>query len=162
MTELDRVTDPLDRLELGLEGDLLIPLRETMSAGVNTRASIIQLHPPADDCVYCLTGPAIGYGTAPGQEAIEDTADALACDGDSDSPACRDLGFRPQFTVGLRWRWDTQDTPLHHQLALVARLVRQHRLAGHVADGENALVRGPPPLIDLEEALLIDLDLSVL
>jgi len=113
IAELDRVSDPLDRLELGLEGDLLVPLMDTMSAGLNARAGIIQLQPPADDCVYCLTGPPLGYGTSLPQDMAETASDALACDGDADSPACRDRGFRPQFTVGLRWRWDTQDTPLH-------------------------------------------------
>lgn len=113
IAELDRVTDPLDRLELGLEGDLLVPLSDEMTAGFNTRASVIQLHPPEDDCVYCLVGPPLGYDSALPQQAVETAADQIACDGDSESDACSDLGFRPQFTVGLRWRWDTQDTPLH-------------------------------------------------
>lgn len=113
IAEMDRVSDPLDRLELGLEGDLLVPLSDTMTAGLNARAGIIQLQPPADDCVYCLTGPPLGYGTSLPQDMAETASDELACDGDPDSPACNDRGFRPQFTVGLRWRWDTQDTPLH-------------------------------------------------
>jgi outer membrane protein assembly factor BamA len=113
IAEMDRVTDPLDRLELGLEGDLLVPILETMSAGFNMRASIIQLQPPADDCVYCLVGPPLGYGSGLGQELAEDASDEVACDGDAEGDACADGGFRPQFTVGLRWRWDTQDTPLH-------------------------------------------------
>jgi len=113
IAELDRVTDPLDRLELGLEGDLLVPLSDVMTAGVNTRAGIIQLQPPGNDCVYCLVGPPLGYNSNLPQEVVEAASDEVACDGNSDSAACRDVGFRPQFTVGLRWRWDTQDTPLH-------------------------------------------------
>ncbi len=113
IAEFDRVTDPLDRLELGLEGDLSVPLSDEMIAGVNTRAGIIKLQPPGDDCVYCLTGPPLGLGTNLPQDMVDAASDALVCDGDSDAGACRDVGFRPQFTVGLRWRWDTQDTPLH-------------------------------------------------
>ena len=113
IAEMDRVSDPLDRLELGLEGDLLVPLMDTMTAGFTTRAGIIQLQSPTDDCVYCLTGPPLGYGTSLPQDMAETASDALACDGAPDAPACSDRGSRPQFTVGLRWRWDTLDTPLH-------------------------------------------------
>lgn len=113
IAELDRVTDPLDRLELGVEGDLVIPLSDVMLAGLTTRAGVIQLQAPEDDCVYCLTGPPIGFGSSIGQETVDATADALACAADPTSAACQERGFRPQFTVGLRWRWDTQDTPLH-------------------------------------------------
>jgi len=113
IAELDRVTDPLDRLELGLEGDLLVPLSDVMSAGINTRAGIIQLQAPDADCVYCLVGPPLGYGSNLPEAIVEGAADEVACQGDPNSAACQDLGFRPQFTVSLRWRWDTQDTPLH-------------------------------------------------
>ena len=43
--------------------------------------------------------------------------------------------------------------PLDCGLALVAGLVRQHRLAGHVADGQDVRVGGAPLEIDGEEAL---------
>jgi outer membrane protein assembly factor BamA len=113
IAELDRVTSPLDRLELGLEGELLVPIREGMSAGFLARAGVIQLQAPSADCVYCLTGPAIAAGTATTQDAVEAAADAVICAGDPNAPGCADLGFRPQFTLGARWRFDTQDTPLH-------------------------------------------------
>ncbi len=46
IAEFDRVTDPLDRLELGLEGDLSVPLSDEMIAGVNARAGIVVVHVP--------------------------------------------------------------------------------------------------------------------
>lgn len=113
IAELDRVTDPLDRLELGLEGDLLVPLSSQMLAGLTTRVGVIQLEQPDDDCVYCLTGPPIGLGTSLPQIGAEAAADAVACAGDPDAEGCADSGFRPQLTTSLRWRLDTQDTPLH-------------------------------------------------
>ncbi len=113
IAELDRVTDPLDRLELGLESDLLVPLSDTMLAGLSARAGIVQLETPDADCVYCLSGPPIGLGSNLPQQGAETAADILACAGDPDAPGCSDKGFRPQFTLSLRWRLDTQDTPLH-------------------------------------------------
>src|SRR5690606_731143 len=113
IAELDRVTDPLDRLELGLAGDLLIPRPHAMTARFTAPAGIIQLQPPGDGCVYGLAGPPPGAASALPQTTPEAASDAIACDGDAGSAACEDLGFRPQFTLGLRWRWDTQDTPLH-------------------------------------------------
>lgn len=113
VAELDRVTDPLDRLELGIEGDLLVPLTDQMLAGVSSRVGVIQLERPDDDCVYCLTGPPIGLGTTVPQIGAEAAADEVACDGDPNAAGCADAGFRPQLTTSLRWRLDTQDTPLH-------------------------------------------------
>ncbi len=43
-------------------------------------------------------------------------------------------------------------------LALVRRLVRQHRLADDVADGEDVVDVGAHLLVDGDEAALVDLD----
>jgi outer membrane protein assembly factor BamA len=113
IAELDRVTSPLDRLELGLEAELAVPISNGMSAGFLGRAGVIQLQSPTADCVYCLTGPAIDAQSGLVADAVEVAADAAMCAGDPSAPGCRDVGFRPQFTLGARWRLDTQDTPLH-------------------------------------------------
>ena len=47
-------------------------------------------------------------------------------------------------------------------LAFVGRLVGQHRLAGHVADGQNVRIGRAPLRIDDDEAALVDLDLGLL
>ncbi len=50
---------------------------------------------------------------------------------------------------------------LHGHFALVGRLVRQHRLAGHVADGQDVRVGRPFLLVGDNEALLVELHLGV-
>jgi outer membrane protein assembly factor BamA len=113
IAELDRVTDPLDRLELGAEGDLLVPIGTRTLAGFTLRGGIIRLAVPDQPCINCLTAPPFGFGTALPQSLSEDATRSGLCAGDSADPACSDLGFRPQFTLGARWRHDTLDTPLH-------------------------------------------------
>ncbi|MCC6621266.1 MAG: BamA/TamA family outer membrane protein [Deltaproteobacteria bacterium] len=113
IAELDRVTDPLDRLELGAEADVSVPLSDEMLAGVTARAGVIQLEAPDDACVYCLAGPPVGWSTALPHDLADEAATEASCDGDEDDPACADASFRPQLTLTLRWRWDRQDTPLH-------------------------------------------------
>jgi outer membrane protein assembly factor BamA len=113
LAELDRVTDPLDRLEFGAEADLLLPSGGRSLVGLNTRASVIRLAVPGAACVDCLTGPPLLAGSASAQELAEESADATLCELDPTAPGCRDGGFRPQLSVGLRWRHDTLDTPLH-------------------------------------------------
>ena len=40
--------------------------------------------------------------------------------------------------------------------------VCQHRFAGHVTDGIDTLIRGPPLSVDLDEALVVNLDARLL
>ena len=47
---------------------------------------------------------------------------------------------------------------LDGELAFMGRLVGQHRLAGHVADGEEVRHVRAPLCVDLDEALLVQLD----
>lgn len=119
IAELDRVTDPLDRLEVGAEAALSFPIMKQMLAGFTLRQGWIQLEPPDATCVFCLSSPAFTFGSGLTQDAAEHAADALACDGDSDSDACADKAFRPQLTFSFHWRWDTQDTPLHPRRGVV-------------------------------------------
>ena len=51
---------------------------------------------------------------------------------------------------------------LGRDLALVHRLVGQHRLADHVADGEDVRDVGAHLLVDRDEAALVDRDAGVL
>lgn len=113
IAELDRVTDPLDRLELGAEADLLLPIGTGMLAGFSARGGVIRLTVPGAPCVNCLTAPAFGYGTALPQTVSELTTDEALCPGGIDDPACAATNFRPQFSVSARWRYSTLDTPLH-------------------------------------------------
>src|SRR5262245_20641538 len=39
--------------------------------------------------------------------------------------------------------------------------MREHRLAGHIADRQNVRISGPHLLVDLHEAFVVDLDLRV-
>lgn len=118
VAEMDAVTDPLDRLEIGAEADATVPLSDTMLAGVTVRAGVIQLSDPEDDCVYCLKGPPLGWSTNLPQDMADEAASEVAC-GPDDGDDCTDLEFRPQFTLALRWRWDRQDTPLHPSKGIV-------------------------------------------
>jgi len=113
IAELDRVTDPLDRLELGAEADLSVPLSDEMLAGITARVGVIQLEAPDDACVYCLAGPPVGWSSALPHDLADEAATETSCGGDEDAAACNDASFRPQLTLTLRWRWDRQDTPLH-------------------------------------------------
>lgn len=119
IAELDRVTDPLDRLELGAEADLIVPIGSGMLAGFLVRGGIIRLAVPSDPCVNCLTAPPFGFGTSLPQVISEDVATTALCAEGSDDPACNRLGFRPQFSVSARWRLDTRDTPLHPSRGIV-------------------------------------------
>ncbi len=113
LAELDRVTDPLDRLEFGGEADLLYPFGVRSLVGLTARASVIRLAVPGAACIDCLTGPPLIAGSASAHELATTTAEATLCARDPTAPGCGDGGFRPQFTMGLRWRHDTLDTPLH-------------------------------------------------
>ncbi|MFO0749576.1 MAG: BamA/TamA family outer membrane protein [Myxococcota bacterium] len=121
VAELDRVTDPLDRLEIGAEADASVPLSREMLAGITARAGVIQLEEPEGACVYCLSGPPVGWSTSLPQDLADRAASEAACAA-GDSDACSDKSFRPQLTLTLRWRWDRQDTPLHptHGIVLAA------------------------------------------
>ncbi len=119
IAELDRVTDPLDRLELGAEADLIVPIGTGMLAGFVLRGGVIRLAVPSDPCVNCLTAPPFGFGTALPQQVSEDVATTALCTAGSDDPACNRIGFRPQFSVSARWRLDTRDTPLHPSRGIV-------------------------------------------
>lgn len=125
IAELDRVTDPLDRLELGAELDLTLPISRGMLAGLTLRSGVIQLRAPSEPCLFCLEAPEVGFGPGLGQALGEELADRTVCeDGDDASAAaCAKDPFRPQLSVSLRWRWQTQDNPLHptRGFALAAR-----------------------------------------
>jgi len=118
VAEMDAVTDPLDRLEVGAEADATVPLSPTMLAGVTARAGVIQLSNPDDACVDCLAGPPVGWNTNLPQDLADEASTKAACGG-GDTDLCDDIAFRPQFTLAVRWRWDRQDTPLHPTKGLV-------------------------------------------
>ena len=46
--ELDRVTDPLDRLEFGLESDLSVPITQRMLAGLTVKGGVLKLASPTE------------------------------------------------------------------------------------------------------------------
>lgn len=125
IAELDRVTDPLDRLELGGELDFSLPISRGMLAGLTLRGGVIQLRAPSEPCLFCLEAPEVGFGPGLGQGLGEELAQEAICSeaDDASAAACSDDAFRPQFTVALRWRWQTQDNPLHptRGFALAAR-----------------------------------------
>lgn len=48
IAELDRVTDPLDRVEFSLETDLLFPISPRMLAGFTLKGGVLKLAPPSE------------------------------------------------------------------------------------------------------------------
>ncbi len=48
IAELDRVTDPLDRIEFGLESDLSVPITKRMLAGLTLKGGVLKLELPSD------------------------------------------------------------------------------------------------------------------
>jgi len=115
IAELDRVTDPLDRLEVGAELDLSLPLSRQMLAGLTLRSGLIQLRPPGEPCFFCLEASELGFGSSLVHQAGRELVDGVVCGAEDATGAslCERDPFRPQITVGLRWRWDEQDNPLH-------------------------------------------------
>ncbi len=112
--ELDRVTDPLDRLEFGAEAALTWPVSETMVTSLSVRGGWIQLQDPDERCLFCLESSSVGFGSSLAREIAEETSVEAACDDDGPfNGACDTQTFRPQISTSLRWRWDTQDNPLH-------------------------------------------------
>ncbi|MFT7583068.1 MAG: outer membrane protein assembly factor BamA [Myxococcota bacterium] len=114
IAELDRVTDPLDRLELGAEFDLTVPLGDRMNLGFTVRPSAIKLGQPTEACLFCLQGAGLGFGAGVVDKTAAAVGDEVACDADGAfSGACSDDGFEPQVRFSTRWRFEQRDNPLH-------------------------------------------------
>ncbi|TNF26654.1 MAG: hypothetical protein EP329_20890 [Deltaproteobacteria bacterium] len=48
IAELDRVTDPLDRIEFGLENDLSVPITKRMVSGLTLKGGVLKIDQPSD------------------------------------------------------------------------------------------------------------------
>jgi len=48
IAELDRVTDPLDRIEFGLENDLSVPITKRMLSGLTLKGGVLKIDQPSD------------------------------------------------------------------------------------------------------------------
>ena len=81
--ELDKVTEQLDRTEIGIRSSLVWPLSRRMSVSTGLDAGYIRFLDPD--------------GSVPESTQGDVTSEA----------------FRPQVRPSVRWRWDTQDNPLN-------------------------------------------------
>ena len=107
-------------------------------------------------CAAAAGGPGeLGHGDACGSDARlrSSVNPAQAISGSVKTTAGMARGSKAAVRAGKG---------LDGRLALVARLVGQHRLAGHVADGQDVRVGRAALAVDDEEALRIDLDFGVL